>query len=697
MIYLAHSPKNGRPAQPYTKHIQGVTQHVLMNLDRMKQALSEQRYQDYYHILKRAALAHDLGKLNQSNQEELHKMEGHLEALPIEHRDAAVKLLLGDQKENSEATLVYAHHRPGLPNMLAEKAAKYPFRFQAAMKDSEAHCEQYVAIHEALLEPLPAPTQTTHLSALTYRILLSCLAAADYADSSGNKPVNSPDPRWNLRLQQLSERVSNESVFYQNCCQAEISSPLVYCETPPGMERFYGLLSSALRVAEKQKLRHIIILLPYSSLINSVLNLIQQMLILDKENPDEIVNGIYLPTEFKLASDKDSKNITSISWRVPILVMSEALFFKTLASNHPNELYKLHQLPSSAIIWEKGYFGLHAKQLPLAWRWVNELAQDWNCWLWLTSEIPFHFWEAPVFQNTKWLKPSALFPCEHKDFTAFFPNVKLNLEKGEIPHFQGLTSWINWICSYRGSKIAVFNNELTAAIAADQMRKNGMNVQYYSNALLIKDQKKVIAEIHKRMKSKRADWTLVTCDDFDFGIEGLFQYGFCQLHSLASYLQLSSIIKQEQWVFTIAEDRFVTDAKDRVDIEDFKQRIKSQCLISSEALTEAFVSSSKKAYEDKIVKNLLKAEQLRAFVDVEKQFKQEIPEQILVVVNAKIAEKLKLQQTVKLKELQLASVRVQRRLLKLYHWSDEEVILAEEGQYDSFLGLMKTMVQAETK
>ena len=68
-----------------------------------------------------------------------------------------------------------------------------------------------------------------------------------------------------------------------------------------------------------------------------------------------------------------------------------------------------------------------------------------------------------------------------------------------------------------------------------------------------------------------------------------------------------------------------------------------------------------------------------------------------MVVNAKIAEKLKLQQTVKLKELQLASVRVQRRLLKLYHWSDEEVILAEEGQYDSFLGLMKTMVQAETK
>lgn len=199
------------------------------------------------------------------------------------------------------------------------------------------------------------------------------------------------------------------------------------------------------------------------------------------------------------------------------------------------------------------------------------------------------------------------------------------------------------------------------------------------------------------MKSKRADWTLVTCGDFDFGIERLFQYGFCQLHSLASYLQLSSIIKQEQWVFTIAEDRFVTDAKDRVDIEDFKQRIKSQCLISGEALTEAFVSSSKKAYEDKIVKNLLKAEQLRAFVDVEKQFKQEIPEQILVVVNAKIAKKLKLQQSVKLKELQPASVRVQRRLLKLYHWSDEEVILAEEGQYDSFLGLMKTMVQAETK
>ena len=84
-------------------------------------------------------------------------------------------------------------------------------------------------------------------------------------------------------------------------------------------------------------------------------------------------------------------------------------------------------------------------------------------------------------------------------------------------------------------------------------------------------------------------------------------------------------------------------------------------------------------------------------MDVEKQFKQEIPEQILVVVNAKIAEKLKLQQSVKLKELQPASVRVQRRLLKLYHWSDEEVILAEERQYDSFLGLMKTMVQAETK
>ena len=66
---LAHSakPEKGIPPQTYAKHIAGVMKRVADNVSAMTQYFSG-NVQFLQDMVKRAALLHDLGKLDEANQ-----------------------------------------------------------------------------------------------------------------------------------------------------------------------------------------------------------------------------------------------------------------------------------------------------------------------------------------------------------------------------------------------------------------------------------------------------------------------------------------------------------------------------------------------------------------------------------------------------------------------------------------------------
>lgn len=61
------------------------------------------------------------------------------------------------------------------------------------------------------------------------------------------------------------------------------------------------------------------------------------------------------------------------------MVTTAAAFFETLASNRPVALRRLHELPGSAVFVDEVHSALPLKLLPLAWRWMVRLAEEWGC------------------------------------------------------------------------------------------------------------------------------------------------------------------------------------------------------------------------------------------------------------------------------------------------------------------------------
>ena len=149
MSYFAHSARWGRPAQLYADHIQGVVTKALINVENILEFAKTRNQKTYKSIIKRAAFYHDLGKLNKANQKVLSGKE-QSKNLPVEHRDAGIKHLLGSEKESPDATLIYAHHSPGLPDLAQKMLSSNPFRYSCAMEDTNRFLSHYLVLHKKL-------------------------------------------------------------------------------------------------------------------------------------------------------------------------------------------------------------------------------------------------------------------------------------------------------------------------------------------------------------------------------------------------------------------------------------------------------------------------------------------------------------------------------------------------------------------
>jgi len=128
MIPLAHSARDGKLPQSYREHVTGVVDRACSNLKAMLPYIGTDRSDCYLEIVKGAATYHDLGKLAVQNQDVLIGKTKSVH-LTIEHRDAGVKHLIGCNAEQPSATLVYAHHCPGLPNLMEQKTQIVPISF----------------------------------------------------------------------------------------------------------------------------------------------------------------------------------------------------------------------------------------------------------------------------------------------------------------------------------------------------------------------------------------------------------------------------------------------------------------------------------------------------------------------------------------------------------------------------------------
>ncbi len=714
-MYWAHSARKGYSAQLYQDHVRGVVDGAMANLARWRPLLDDEQAKVYASILSRSAALHDLGKLAADNQAILagKKMQ---DRLKIEHRDAGVKYLLGDQYECPEATLIYAHHKPGLPNLLDEKLASQPFRFSEARLDTDTHLSEYLQLHQALAGELPERlTSRAKLTALEYRLLLSALVDADYSDSAGGAaPL--PLPRWPERRLQLDryvamlpqdgERNALRRALYACVQQAPAQWPLTYCDAPVGTGKTTVVMAYALKTAEECDLRHIFVVVPYTNIISQTVKVLRQALVLPGEVPEAIVAEHHHQADFESPAWRQ----LATTWSAPIIVTTAVQFFETIASNQPAKLRKLHQLPASMVILDEYHTALPMPLLPMAWRWLTQMSADWGCHFALCSATAPKFWlekdlhEILREQMGPTVQVEPLVSEEvANQLNSFEANrVRLNVWHEPIQELRGMAELAALLNQAPGPRIVVLNTIVSAACLANYLRQHGHDVLHLSTALTPTDRDMILEEIDQRLAQKKSDWTLVATSCVECGLDLSFRSGFCQQRSLASFLQLSGRIGRNGeypldatlTAFTIIDDAFTHNSAFNNSISAFDKLIASPKLPTmtfTQAVTTAF-GGERQLVPTELYEDWLKREKVCDFAEVAAIFRVIEDETVTVIADTHLAQKLLDQRTVTPHEMQRGSVNIRRELLNKLHLADAELPMLRPEQYDHFLGYMKTLV-----
>lgn len=717
-MLLAHSAGVGRSEQTYEDHIHGVMEKAENNLNEIASYISLERFKQYLSILMPAAEYHDLGKLCVKNQEVLcgQKKAKHL---PIDHRDAGVKFLLGDELVRPEATLIYAHHKPGLPDIPEQKVYETPFRYQSAMVDSDSHLQNYLIQHRQATTKLDnyVRSDVQKLSALEHRIMLSCLVDADYSDTVGEELTLS-EPRWRERRQKLDEYVKGLSkdndyidpernqlrrFFYQSCCDASTEHKIEYCDSPVGTGKTTAVLAHMLKVAQEKQLRRIFIVLPYTNIISQTVKVLREAIVLEDENPQEIVAEHHHQADFERI---EYRHLSS-KWEAPIVVTTAVQFFETLAGNQPVRLRKLHQLPGSGIIFDEYHAALPTKLMAPAWQWITELTIQWGCSICMCSATTFEFWKEPVFQKLSTQSVVSLLSTAVSSKLNSSERLRIVLDAwdGTIPHFSGLAKLMNYIISYPGSKIVVLNTVQSAAVFAKRLKDSGYDVLHLSSALTPEDRERTISEIEYRLQrweKPERNWILVATSCVECGMDFSFHYGFCELRSLSSYIQLSGRIRRNGEpsyadaflsTFTIVDNAFLENPLFREAKNVFLNMIRDGSLTKlsvTQAMTKAFRNECK--INGQLSEKICQDDRRMMFSTIAREFCVIDDDTVTVIASQRLAEKLRSGVDVSHIEFQRGSVRIRSNILKRMNLESNELPILKNHQYDDFLGYMVSLV-----
>ncbi len=719
MIYYAHSKKNDISEQEYSAHIRGVkslAQGYVQDIS----GYAECDETLLSRITEKASTFHDLGKLNEENQDVL-AGKNPAKSLPRNHVDAgAAYFLKGKHFSAFSAAVIQAHHI-GFPDLTAEieKGDRGIFRDSSIASDVDRELPELEAIHNNLIDSHfeYVEEEIKGDRSVFLRIILSCLVDADHTDTAIHYRKYSAEMspvqlRAAERLAQLDRHIAGlkqkgadddrnalRSEMYLACRNAGIDVGITSCDSPVGSGKTTAVMAHLLAQAEKRGLRRIFVVLPFTNIIKQSVDIYRNTLVLPGEKAEEVVAELHHRADFE---SKETRHLTAL-WRAPIIVTTAVAFFETLASNSTATLRRLHELPGSAIFVDESHAALPAKLLPIAWKWINIYCAEWNCYWVLASGSLNRFWtisEIAGSENSHSIPE--IIADELRRRLAVYENNRISYHSDLSP--KGTAELAEWISQFPGPRLVILNTVQSAAVLSDYFAEHfGREcVEHLSTALTANDRGNTLKRVKERLADKEdTDWTLIATSCIEAGVDLSFRNGFRELGSLVSLLQASGRVNREgllddagMWTFCILEDgllRLNPGLKESAAV--LKGYLEENKAIMPDLSTQSLADEIVLYGLSKKHGNLVTAEKLQRFPQVEQDFKVIDSNTRLVVVDPDLAKRLQYGK-VDWQELQKVSVQIGKYKLDelrtpmimdhIYRWNLE---------YDGFLGYMAGIVK----
>jgi CRISPR/Cas system-associated endonuclease/helicase Cas3 len=718
MIYLAHSKKGIIPEQEYSAHIRGVS---LLAREYVRDMVSYSEYDKALlsQTVEKASAYHDMGKLNKDNQDVLFgKISS--KSLPRNHVDAGAAHFLNEKHFSAiSAAAIQAHHI-GFPDFTAEmNKGDAIFRDVSIAYDVDTELPDLEAIHDNLIEShfKYGEEAIKGNRSVFFRLLLSCIADADHTDTAthyrqypsvAKKILLRPAERLArldhciTELQQKGandERNSLRNEMYHSCRDAGIDSRIISCDSPVGSGKTTAVMAHLLAQAEKRGLRRIFVVLPFTNIIKQSVETYRDMLVLPGENADEVVSELHHRADFE---SEDTRYLTAL-WRAPIIVTTAVAFFETLASNSTATLRRLHELPGSAIFVDEAHAALPASLLPIAWKWINIYATDWNCYWVLASGSLNRFWTIPeISDRDNSDSIPEIVNDELRSRLSIYEYNRIAYQSDLRP--KGAAELADWIVDFPGPRLVIMNTVQSAAVLADYFAEHfgRGHVEHLSTALTSDDRDNTLEQVRNRLKSKEdANWTLIATSCVEAGVNLSFRNGFRELGSLVSLLQASGRVNREgvlsnseMWTFCISEDGMLKlnpGLKESAAV--LKGYFEGNRTIAPELSTQSIADEIALYGLSGKHKRLVDNEEVQKFPQVEQDFKVIDSDTRLVIVDSTVAKRLQYGK-VDWRELQKVSVQIAKYKLdelrtpmimdNIYRWNLD---------YDGFLGYMAGIVK----
>lgn len=348
-----------------------------------------------------------------------------------------------------------------------------------------------------------------------FRMALSCLADADHTDTAAAykqapeqeqmPPLRAPErlaalDRYVSALGGDDARSALRRQMYAACRNAEITDGFAACDSPVGSGKTTAVMAHLLRQAVERKARRIFVILPYTSIIQQSVDVYRKALALPGEDPAKVVAELHCRADFE---DMDTRYLTAL-WRAPIVVTTAVAFFETMASNRPSALRRFHELPGSMIFVDEAHNALPIDLLPLAWGWMNTLAEEWGCYWVLASGSLVRYWELPRLMALRIPRPDVreLVPEDLR-------KELLRYETGRIrfcwePEPLSRQELCRRVREAPGPRLLILNTVQSAAVlASDLCDAYGREaVEHLSTALTAADRAAAIERIKKRLQNK---------------------------------------------------------------------------------------------------------------------------------------------------------------------------------------------------
>lgn len=716
---IAHSARKNYPPQTYEAHVRGVCERA------GKYAAEAECYSVKANgilsaIVWDSALLHDLGKLEERNQSVLCEQSRRRRHLPVDHTDAGSAAL---QKMGSgcAAMLVYSHHQ-GLPDLSTEFAARGCSIFRNG--NAEVRAETDAALpallrqHEALFPRKPNKEVQAYDGdpAVFLRMALSCLADADHGDTAaafGQTEKAMPELRPQERLAALDhyvskfgetdERSSLRRELYQSCRSAEAHSGFSVCGSPVGSGKTTAVMAHLLEQACKRNARRIFVVLPYTSIIRQSVDIYRKALVLPGETPEDVVAELHSRADFE---DIETRYLTAL-WRAPIVVTTAVAFFETLSSHNPAALRRLHELPGSLIFVDEAHSALPIRLLPLAWHWMNVLADEWSCYWVLASGSLVRYWELQPLSGLSMPQPeiAELVRPDLQRELSRYESSRITFRWREKPI--GRKELPKWVQEAPGPRLLILNTVQSAAvIAADMAAEFGQtHVEHLSTALTPEDRGNTIDRIRRRLADPDdADWTLVATSCVEAGVDFSFRTGFREISSLLSLLQAAGRVNRHgrnteavMWSFSLQDDSMLPknpalDVSAAVLRSYFQKRLPITPELSTRSMQDELVR------DDSCMSAICDFAELEAaqqFRTLAQKFRVIDQKTVLAVPDDSMASAIA-EGRASWQELQRHAVSVRKEKIVLWHLREiADGIYQWTLGYDSFLGYMHGVLLTE--